>query len=165
MAEYCYSKKCVKPKVNNRGYIDIVKGRHPLIGKENVVPVSIELGGKYKFKNVFGLYKEGCARLGTVVYKALHVTFMFGFYRNDVPVVSYKKIVSVDALSDHASERLYSIRVKIKSLNAHQVCAAPRIDRLKAGTIKSAPCLFQAPHTPYGRAVGLHPASRTAEDY
>ncbi|MCX4287043.1 MAG: endonuclease MutS2, partial [Clostridia bacterium] len=29
-----------------------------------------------------------------------------------------EKIVSVDALSDHASERLYSIRVKIKSLNA-----------------------------------------------
>ena len=59
MAEYCYSKKCVKPKVNNRGYIDIVKGRHPLIGKENVVPVSIELGGKYNFLLLSGANTGG----------------------------------------------------------------------------------------------------------
>lgn len=59
MAEYCYSKKCVKPKVNNRGYIDIVKGRHPLIGKENVVPVSIELCGKYNFLLLSGANTGG----------------------------------------------------------------------------------------------------------
>ncbi len=59
MTEYCYSKKCVKPKVNNRGYIDIVKGRHPLIGKENVVPVSIELGGKYNFLLLSGANTGG----------------------------------------------------------------------------------------------------------
>ncbi|MDE7305937.1 MAG: hypothetical protein K2N33_00950, partial [Clostridia bacterium] len=29
-AEYCYKRKCTKPEVNGRGYINIIKGRHPL---------------------------------------------------------------------------------------------------------------------------------------
>jgi len=58
-AEYCYSKKCVKPKVNSRGYINIIKGRHPLIDKDKVVPVSLELGGKYNFLLLSGANTGG----------------------------------------------------------------------------------------------------------
>ncbi len=58
-AEYCYNKKCTKPKVNNRGYIDIVKGRHPLIDKDKVVPVSIELGAEYNFLLLSGANTGG----------------------------------------------------------------------------------------------------------
>ncbi len=58
-AEYCYIKKCTKPKVNNRGYIDIIKGRHPLIDKDNVVPVSLELGGNYNFLLLSGANTGG----------------------------------------------------------------------------------------------------------
>ena len=58
-AEYCYNKKCTKPKVNNRGYIDIVKGRHPLIDKDKVVPVSIELGADYNFLLLSGANTGG----------------------------------------------------------------------------------------------------------
>ena len=47
VAEYCYSKKCTKPKINGIGHINIIKGRHPLLDKDKTVPVSIELGGKY----------------------------------------------------------------------------------------------------------------------
>lgn len=59
MAEYCYSKKCTKPKVNCRGYINIVKGRHPLIDKDAVVPVSVELGDKYNFLLLSGANTGG----------------------------------------------------------------------------------------------------------
>lgn len=59
MAEYCYSKKCTKPKVNNRGYINIVKGRHPLIDKDEVVPVSVGLGDKYDFLLLSGANTGG----------------------------------------------------------------------------------------------------------
>ncbi|MDE6667734.1 MAG: endonuclease MutS2 [Clostridia bacterium] len=59
IAEYCYSKKCTKPKVNNRGCINIVKGRHPLIDKDKVVPVSIELGEKYNFLLLSGANTGG----------------------------------------------------------------------------------------------------------
>ena len=58
-AEYCYSLKCTKPKVNGRGYINIIKGRHPLIDKKSVVPVSIELGEKYNFLLLSGANTGG----------------------------------------------------------------------------------------------------------
>lgn len=59
MAEYCYFKKCAKPKVNGRGYINIIKGRHPLIDKDKAVPVSVELGGSYKFLLLSGANTGG----------------------------------------------------------------------------------------------------------
>lgn len=47
LAEYSYAIKAVCPQVNGRGRINIIKGRHPLIDRENVVPVSVELGSEY----------------------------------------------------------------------------------------------------------------------
>ena len=58
-AEYCYSKKCSKPKINGRGYINIVKGRHPLLNKDKTVPVSVELGGNYDFLLLSGANTGG----------------------------------------------------------------------------------------------------------
>lgn len=58
-AEYGYSLKCVKPKVNNRGYINIVKGRHPLIDRQKTVPVSVELGADYDFLLLSGANTGG----------------------------------------------------------------------------------------------------------
>ena len=58
-AEYCYSKKCSKPKVNGTGYINIVKGRHPLLDKDTTVPVSVELGGDYDFLLLSGANTGG----------------------------------------------------------------------------------------------------------
>ncbi len=58
-AEYGYSLKCVKPKVNNRGYINIIKGRHPLIDRQKTVPVSVELGADYDFLLLSGANTGG----------------------------------------------------------------------------------------------------------
>ena len=58
-AEYSYSLKCSKPKLHDRGYINIIKGRHPLIDKNTVVPVSVELGGKYNFLLLSGANTGG----------------------------------------------------------------------------------------------------------
>ena len=58
-AEYCYFLKCTEPKTNNKGYIRILKGRHPLISKETVVPVSLELGGGYNFLLLSGANTGG----------------------------------------------------------------------------------------------------------
>lgn len=59
MAEYCYSMKCTQPKINNHGYINIIKGRHPLIDNKTVVPVSVELGRKYNFLLLSGANTGG----------------------------------------------------------------------------------------------------------
>ena len=37
---------CVSPKMNDRGFLKIVRGRHPLIDPEKVVPCSIHLGAE-----------------------------------------------------------------------------------------------------------------------
>lgn len=58
-AEYSYTHKCILPKVNDRGYINIIKGRHPLIDKNKVVPVSVELGASYNFLLLSGANTGG----------------------------------------------------------------------------------------------------------
>lgn len=58
-AEYSYVNKCSCPEVNGRGYINIIKGRHPLIDKNKIVPVSIELGADYDFLLLSGANTGG----------------------------------------------------------------------------------------------------------
>lgn len=58
-AEYGYSLKATCPHVNKRGYVNIVKGRHPLVDKDEVVPVSIELGKDYAFLLLSGANTGG----------------------------------------------------------------------------------------------------------
>ncbi len=53
-AEYSYKNRCTKPILNCQGIIDIKKGRHPLISKDKVVPVSVNLGGAYNFLLITG---------------------------------------------------------------------------------------------------------------
>ncbi len=53
-AEYAYKLSCVKPELNDKGEIAIDSGRHPLIDRKKVVPVSISLGKEYRFLLISG---------------------------------------------------------------------------------------------------------------
>ncbi len=53
-AEYAYKLSCVKPEINDKGEILIDKGRHPLIDRKKVVPVSLALGKDYRFLLISG---------------------------------------------------------------------------------------------------------------
>ncbi|MBE5754339.1 MAG: endonuclease MutS2 [Clostridiales bacterium] len=53
-AEYSFKNKCSRPVLNDSGIIDIKRGRHPLIDKGAVVPVSLNIGGEYNFLLVTG---------------------------------------------------------------------------------------------------------------
>lgn len=53
-AAYAISTHSTEPILNQRGYIDIKKGRHPLISKEKVVPVSVKLGKEYNILLITG---------------------------------------------------------------------------------------------------------------
>ena len=53
-AEYAYSYSAVCPEVNDKGVIEIDGGRHPLIDKKKVVPVTISLGKEYRWLLVSG---------------------------------------------------------------------------------------------------------------
>ena len=53
-ATFAYHLKAVKPRLNNKGYLNIIKGRHPLIGKDKVVPVSLWLGRDFDMLFITG---------------------------------------------------------------------------------------------------------------
>ena len=53
-AEYAYKLSCIKPEINGKGVIDIEQGRHPLIDRKKVVPVSLSLGKDYRFLLISG---------------------------------------------------------------------------------------------------------------
>lgn len=46
-AQLAYSMKAISPKLNEKGYILLKKGRHPLIDPKVVVPLDVELGKEY----------------------------------------------------------------------------------------------------------------------
>lgn len=53
-AEYSFKNKCSRPDLNMNGVVNIIRGRHPLIPKEKVVPVSVRLGSEFNFLLITG---------------------------------------------------------------------------------------------------------------
>ncbi len=53
-AEYSFKNKCTKPLLNDKGIVSINRGRHPLIDKEKVIPVTVKLGDNYNFLLITG---------------------------------------------------------------------------------------------------------------
>ena len=48
-AEYALEIKGIKPQLNDKGILNIVKGRHPLLDKKSAVPVSLSVGESCRF--------------------------------------------------------------------------------------------------------------------
>ena len=48
-AEYAHELKGVKPELNQKGILNIIKGRHPLLDKKTAVPVSLSVGESCRF--------------------------------------------------------------------------------------------------------------------
>ena len=53
-AEYGYKLSAVMPVVNDQGVVSFTEGRHPLIDRKKVVPVSLSLGKEYRFLLISG---------------------------------------------------------------------------------------------------------------
>ena len=51
---FCVSFDCTEPKINTKGFIDLIDSRHPLIAKDKVIPVSISVGKDYKILAITG---------------------------------------------------------------------------------------------------------------
>lgn len=48
-AEYAHAVKGIRPELNQKGIVNIVKGRHPLLDQKTAVPVSLAVGEKCRF--------------------------------------------------------------------------------------------------------------------
>ena len=58
-AEYGYRLRAVRPELNARGMLEIVKGRHPLLDQKSAVPVSLSLGEGHRFLLISGANTGG----------------------------------------------------------------------------------------------------------
>ena len=58
-AEYGYRLRAVRPELNARGTLEIVKGRHPLLDQKSAVPVSLSLGEGHRFLLISGANTGG----------------------------------------------------------------------------------------------------------
>ncbi|WP_100405052.1 endonuclease MutS2 [Bacillus solitudinis] len=47
-ARYAKQIKASEPKLNETGYVALIKARHPLIDQDEVVPIDVELGGEFR---------------------------------------------------------------------------------------------------------------------
>ncbi len=113
-AIYSFENKNTKPILNNKGIMKAIKARHPLIDKEKVVPVSVELGDKYNFLLITGPNTGG----KTVTLKLtglLSLMAMSGLY---VPCSDESKISIFDSVfCDIGDEQ--SIEQSLSTFSSH----------------------------------------------
>ncbi len=139
-AEYSFKNKCTRPIINDKGVIKINKGRHPLIKKETVVPVSISLGEKFNFLLITGPNTGG----KTVTLKLVGlfaVMVMSGLYipAQDDSVVSVFSNVYCDIGDEQSIEQslsTFSSHIKniIGIINSVDQNSLVLLDEIGAGT-------------------------------
>ena len=53
-AQYSFANKCTYPILNDKGVVNVKRGRHPLIDKKKVVPVNVRLGKDFNILLISG---------------------------------------------------------------------------------------------------------------
>ncbi len=139
-AEYSFKNKCSKPNLNNKGIVNIIRGRHPLINKDKVVPVSLNLGKDYNFLLITGPNTGG----KTVTLKLtglLTAMAMSGLYvpaddDSDISVFSniYCDIGDEQSIEQNLSTFSSHIKNIINIINNVDTNSLVLIDEIGAGT-------------------------------
>ena len=107
-AKYSANNKCITPKVNDRGYIKIVNGKHPLL-KGKVVPLNIEIGKDYRSLIITGPNAGGkTLALKTVGLLTLMVQCGFDISADDKTEISVFENVFVDIGDNQSIENALS---------------------------------------------------------
>ena len=139
-AQYSFKNKCTRPILNDKGVVKIIRGRHPLIKKDAVVPVSINLGDKFNFLLITGPNTGG----KTVTLKLVglfSVMVMSGLYvpADDDSVLSIFSNVYCDIGDEQSIEQslsTFSSHIKniISIINNVNEKSLVLLDEIGAGT-------------------------------
>lgn len=106
--------KATKPIINSIGKINIIKGRHPLINPQEVVPVSIKLGEDYKILMITGPNTGG----KTVTLKLTGLLTLMGLSGMFIPAEQDSSIsVFDDIWCDIGDEQ--SIEQSLSTFSSH----------------------------------------------
>ena len=113
-AQYSIVTNSTKPIVNEGGIIDIKQGRHPLIDKDKVVPVSVALGDKYSILLVTGSNTGG----KTVTLKLVGLLTLMAMSGLYIPAKDESKIAVFNSIfTDIGDEQ--SIQQSLSTFSAH----------------------------------------------
>ena len=119
--DFCFAKaklahiqKAIKPIMNDRGYLKIIKGRHPLIEAQKVVPLDIELGNQYQSIIVTGPNTGG----KTVSLKTVGLLSLMAMSGLFVPANEQTQLCVFDAIfADIGDEQ--SIEQNLSTFSSH----------------------------------------------
>ena len=129
-AKLALDMKAVKPILNKDGYIHIHKGRHPLIDRQKVVPVDIELGKDFDTLIVTGPNTGG----KTVVLKTLGLFCLMAQAGLHLPAGDATEVsVCPDIFADIGDEQ--SIEQSLSTFSSHMKKIVAISDEITEGCL------------------------------
>ena len=105
--------RAVRPELMVNGRVELVKGRHPLLNKDTVVPLDLQLGGSFTMLLVTGPNTGG----KTVALKAVGIFALMAQTGMFIPAVSAKLPVFRGIYADIGDEQ--SIEQSLSTFSAH----------------------------------------------
>ena len=129
-AKLALDMKAVKPILNKEGYIHIHKGRHPLIDRQKVVPVDIDLGKDFDTLIVTGPNTGG----KTVVLKTLGLFCLMAQAGLHLPAGDTTEVsVCPDIFADIGDEQ--SIEQSLSTFSSHMKKIVAISDKITEGCL------------------------------